>query len=259
MKFVKYLLILTFVFSACKSKKMVADHTGLKEISSRKLVKNHLSNKFNANTLDSKIKVVYTNNRGDRKKRHGFTVRLRIKKDSIIWLRGSKLVTVFKAKITPNTFSYYSPLEKRYFEGDFSLLKKIFGIEINFSQLQDLLIGQSIFKLKGKRFESKIDGKSYKLTPKEQEKLFDVFFKINPNHYKLDQMYLANENKDQSLRIDYNGYTKKEGTYIPIKVMINAAEGEKYTYINLDYRSLEFNKPVSFSYRIPSGYKRIEL
>ena len=128
-----------------------------------------------------------------------------------------------------------------------------------FGQLQDLLIGNSIFEMKGKRFSSEIADNSYKLTPKVQEKLFDVFFKINPKHYKLDQLFLSNDSKDQTLRIDYKKYSKLQKDIIPIRMMINAAEGEYYTWIDMEYRSLKLNEPINVRYRIPSGYKRIDL
>ena len=260
MRFLKYILILSLFFTACKTKQVVVETANVKSIPSRKIVKKHLENAFLANTLDSKIKVRYTNNRGDQRKRHEFTVRLRMKKDSVIWMKGTKVVTAFKVKITPDSFSYYSPLSKEYFEGDFSLLEKMLGVQITFSQLQDLLVGKSIFEMKGKRFSSEVVDNSYRLTPKTQAKLFDVFFKINPNHFKLDQMFLENSKKDQTLRIDYKAYSKLEGEYIPVKMMINATEGEdRYTWIDLTYRSLTLNKPVKLHYRIPSGYKRIEI
>ena len=253
------MIVLLFVFTACKSNKNIVETVSLKNMSSRKIVKKHLENSFEANTLDSKIKVRYTNRRGSLRKRHEFTVRLRMKKDSLIWMKGSKVVTAFKIQITPDSFSFYSPISKEYFEGDYSLLKKILGVELTFSQLQDLLVGKSIFKMKGKKFDSEIDENSYKLTPKVQEQLFDVFFKINPNHYKLDQLFLLNEEKDQSLRIDYQKYSKLQEDYIPTKMMINAMEGEYYTWIQMEYRSLKLNEPINVRYKIPAGYKRIDL
>lgn len=262
MKNIKYLLVLIIAFSACKTQKVATKNTieAIKSESARKIVKKHLASAFTANTLDSKIKVRYTNYREGKRKRHSFTVRLRMKKDSVIWMRGTaKVVTAFKMKITPNSFSFYSPVEKVFYEGDFSVIDRILGVKVSFSQLQDLLTGQSIFELKGKRFDSEIVDQSYKLTPKNQAEIFDVFFKINPQNYKLNQMLLVKEVKDQSLRVDYNAYTKLEENLYPIKVMINATEGEKYTYINMDYRSLTLNKPVNIPYKIPSGYKRIEL
>ena len=202
--------------SACKTNKTVVDASNVKKMNARKIVKNHLKTKFEAKTLESKIKVRYTNYRGLRK-RHQFTVRLRMIKDSVIWMRGNKAITVFKLKITPNSFSYYSPLSKEYFEGDFSLLEKILGVQLNFEQIQNLLLGKSVFEMKGKRFSSEIAENSYKLTPKTQEDLFKVFFKVNPNHFRLDQMFLEHQKKDQTLRIDYNGYLKVDNDLIPKK------------------------------------------
>lgn len=259
MKKLLYIFVLLLMTTACKSNKALVETAELKNMSSRKIVKKHLENKFAANTLDSKIKVRYTNRRASLRKRHEFTVRLRMKKDSLIWMKGTKVVTAFKIQITPDSFSFYSPVSKEYFEGDFSLLKKLLGVELTFAQLQDLLVGKSIFDMKSKRFNSEVDENSYKLTPKIQERLFDVFFKINPKHYKLDQLLLTNDSKEQSLRIDYKKYAKLQEDIIPTRMTINAAEGEYYTWIDMEYRSLKLNEPINVRYRIPSGYKRIEL
>jgi hypothetical protein len=249
-----------FAVASCKSNKATVEVGELKKMPSRKIVKKHLENTFAASTLDSKIRVRYTNNRGDQRKRHEFTVRLRMKKDSLIWMKGTKVVTAFKIQITPDSFSYYSPVSKEYFEGDFSILERLLGVKMTFNQLQDLLVGKSIFDMQGQKFDSEIDGKSYKLTPKVQEQLFNVFFKVNPNHYKLDQLFLESEKKDQTLRIDYNEYAKLKEDYIPTRMMINATEGEDaYTWIYMEYRSLTLNEPLNVRYRVPSGYKRIEL
>ena len=117
MKGFRYIIILVFLISACKTNKTVVDVSNVKKMNAIKVVKNHLKTEFEANTLESKIKVRYTNNRGGLRKRHQFTVRLRMIKDSVIWMRGNKAITVFKAKATPNSFAFYSPVSKEYFEG----------------------------------------------------------------------------------------------------------------------------------------------
>ncbi len=261
MKFFKYIIIAAFFITACKTTKVVIETAALKKMSARKIVKKHNENIFSANTLESKIKVRYTNNRGGQRKRHTFTARLRMKKDSLIWIQGKKsVVSVFKIKITPESFSFYSLVDKVFYEGDYEIIEKMLGIEISFSQLQNLLIGKSIFEMKGKRFKSEIVENSYKLTPKEQEDLFDVFFKINPKNYKLDQMLVKNEVKNETLRIDYNAYSELKNNIIPTKMMINATKGEDaYTWIDMEVRSLKINEPLKVRYKIPSGYKRLEL
>mgnify|MGYP001969625851 CR=1 FL=1 len=233
--------------------------TNVRKMNVQKVVKKHVKTQFTANTLESKIKVYYTNNKGGKKKRQDFTVRLRMIKDSVIWMRATKAITVFKLKITPDSFSYYSPLSKEYFEGDFSLLEQLLGVPMNFQQIQDLLLGKSIFEMKRKRFSAKIVDNSYQLTPKSQEDIFHMFFKVNPMHFKLDQMFLEHQEKDQTLRINYNEYTQVDSDFIPKKMVINSTDQDIFTLINLEYRSLKLNEPIRISYRIPSGYKRIEI
>ena len=54
---------------------------------------------FAANTLDAKIKVNYISFRDEKQKKEDFTVRLRMKKDSLIWIKGTKVLTAFKIKL----------------------------------------------------------------------------------------------------------------------------------------------------------------
>ncbi len=110
MKFVRVFLIFCLMI-ACKSNKPIVDtaSSDIKKLPSRKIVKNHKENSFQSNTLDARLKVIYSNNRKDgKRKRQGLSVRLRILKDSVIWIKGTKVVSAFRAKITPTSFSYYS-------------------------------------------------------------------------------------------------------------------------------------------------------
>ncbi|MDT7831098.1 DUF4292 domain-containing protein [Flavobacteriaceae bacterium S356] len=264
MKNIVRLLLCVLLLASCKTVKNVTDKTNvdIKKLSARKIVRKHLNHKVNINTMAAKMKVLYSNTTKEGKRtRNSFTARLRMQKDSVIWIKANKVITIFRAKITPNSFSFYVsvPKNKHYFEGDYEMLKRMLGVDINFTQLQNMLFGQSIFEMKGKKYSATIEETSYKLTPKIQEKLFDVFFKINANHFKLDQMYLTNEEKEQNLRVDYKGYKLFDKTWLPIGISINAKEGVKYTYMNLDYKSVTINKPISIPYRVPSAYKRLEL
>lgn len=121
MKFLKYFFIIGLVISSCKSKKTITEKTStVKSISSKKVTKKHISANFNRKTIDAKIKVNYENP----KEKISFSMRMKIKKDEVIWLKGTKYITIFKAKITPTKVSYYSPYYKDYFESNFSMLQK---------------------------------------------------------------------------------------------------------------------------------------
>lgn len=257
MKFFRIVLIF-FLVIACKSKSPIVDvgSTDIKKLPARKIVKNHLENSFTSKTLDARLRVLYSDNKGVGKNRKSLSVRLRIIKDSVIWIKGSKVVSAFRAKITPSSFSYYSPITKEFLNGDYTYLKDLLGVEVSFDQLQNMFFGQSIWNLKEQRFESSIEQKSHKLTPKKQKELYSIFFYFYPSNFRLKkQLILDKSNK--MLNISYPGYILKEDEYFPKKIDINATDRDYFTYISMDVKSLEVNKPISTPYRIPDGYKEI--
>ncbi|CAL2107883.1 conserved exported hypothetical protein [Tenacibaculum sp. 190524A02b] len=256
MKLVKFILIFLILFTSCKSSKTASENVGvIKEMSARKVAKKHKSNYFNEKTVDAKLKVNYKGT----KESLGFSVRMKIKKDEVIWLKGTKLITIFKAKITPEKVSFYSPYKRNYFEGDFSMLKKILGTDINFEQLQNMLLGQAMLDVKSQRQNVAIVEKSYQLSPKKQPNLFDAFFYINPSHYKLNKQSLVNSLKDQRLDISYPTYLNKEQVVFPNKITILAKEKTKFTSIDMTVRSVNFNTNLNLDFSIPAGYKEIQL
>ena len=256
MKYFTLLIVLLIGFTSCKSTKKIAENSSvIKEMSARKVAKKHIAANFDEKTIDARLKVNYK----DSKENVGFSVRMKIKKDEVIWLKGTKFITVFKAKITPTKVQFYSPYKKNYFDGDFSMLKKLLGADINFQQLQSMLLGQSLLNVRSEKQEVAINDKSYQLSPKNQPNLFDIFFYVNPSHYKLDKQLLVNTIKNQRLDINYPKYLIKNKELFPEKININAKQNNKFTNIDITTRSVEFNTKLNTDFRLPSGYKEIKL
>lgn len=255
MKYLKYILICTLILVSCKSKKIMIDGSEIKNYSAKKVAKKHVKTFFNKETIDAKLKVNFKNEKED----VSFGVKMKIVKDEVIWLKGTKFITVFKAKITPTSVSYYSPLQKKYFNGDFSMLKELLGVEINFEQLQNLLLGQSLLNVKEEKQTLEIVENSYQLAPEEQSDLFSIFFQINPQHFKLNKQFLIHATKNQRLDILYQKYIEKNGEFFPEKINIKAKGDKKLTTINITIRSVDFNSTLTMPYKIPSGYKEIRL
>ena len=256
MKFFKYLLFTTIVLTACKSsKKMIDDAAIAKELSARKVAKKHMAVNFDKKTVDAKMKVVFDNE----KTKQSLTVSMKMIKDEVIWLRGTKFITVFKAEITPTSVRYYSSFFKNSFEGDFSMIKELLGVEINFEQLQNLFLGQSLQNVKDDKQTVAIENNTYILAPEVQEKLFDIFYTINPAHFKLDNQYLVNAEKNLRLDIAYPSYNLINDEIFPSAVNIKAKDSKRTTTINMEYREVVFDEPVEISFKIPSGYKKLEF
>lgn len=257
MKFIKYFAVFLIVFTACKSKKNLMDTNNsiAVEMSAKKVARKHIAANFDKNTVNAKLKANFDNG----KLNQSISVNLRIIKDEVIWLKGTKFINVFKAKITPENVSFYSPLEKKYFDGDFSMLKKLLGTDINFKQLQNLFLGQSILNVKDEKQQVVVKDNSYVLSPKQQANLFDIFFSVNPAHFKLDKQSVINTAKEQRLDILYPSYKLIDDVIYPTEIKIRAKQPGRFTNLDFTVKSVEFNTDVDTSFSIPNGYKQIRL
>jgi len=256
MRYLKYLFVFILVFTACKTKKYALDNSIIaKEMSAKKVARKHVSANFKKKTISAKFKV----NFNDGSTKESISVYVRIKKDEVIWLKGTKFINIFKAKITPDKVRFYSPIEKKYFEGDFSMLENLLGTKINFQQLQNLFLGQAILDVKNKKQNIALEKNAYVLSPKTQATLFDAFFAVHPGHFKLNQQSIVNTLKNQRLDIKYTSYKLVDDEIIPQQINIILKQENKLTIIDLILRSIELNTKINTSFTVPNGYKRMNL
>ena len=251
-----FVLILFIVASCSSSKKALGTANVAERIAANKVAKKHLAANFNKENLEAKLKVNYT----DESTNQSVTVKLRLQKDSVIWLNATYAgFLVARAKITPTRVSYYEKLNKTYFDGDFVFLKRLLGAEVNFKQLQNILLGQAIVDLDAQDFSGSIESNAHLLVPEKQNPLYDLLFWINPQHFKLDRQALKNSPKNQLLEIFYRGYSEVDGTLFPKEIVIEGKDSEKFTQITIDYRSVVFNVDFSTPFSIPRGYKKVDF
>jgi len=67
------------------------------------------------------------------------------------------------------------------------------------------------------------------------------------------------DNKKSSLTIEYSNYKVIDNNVIPQRVVINAKNKEKELKINLNSKIRRINEEISFPFKIPKGYKKIQL
>lgn len=257
MKFLKFLLIAAVLFSSCSSsKKAVYNTVSIKKMSAKKVARNHVAALLDKQTIEAKLRVVYKSS----KKKQKLTIKLRIEKDKTIWINTTVMgLLVSRAIVTPTSVNYYEKINKTYFKGDFEILKVFLGAEVDFYQLQNLLLGQAVVSLEKTKHKSSVDGNSHLLVPSKQNDILSVLYWVNPVHYKIDQQELISAEKDQLLRINYSKYTSVEGVIFPKTIEVRAKERDTITTIHIEYRSVLFNKELKMPFNIPRSYKRVVL
>jgi hypothetical protein len=151
------------VVVSCKTRDVAAGNGSIKKLSVKEIIKKHDKNKSDFTTLIAKLKVRYK----DPDQSQNISVSMRIAKDEKIWISASLIIPLAKVLITPEKISYYNKIDRTYFEGDFSLLSNWLGTELNFEQIQSLLLGESLYDFNKEKHSASIYDASYLLQPKK--------------------------------------------------------------------------------------------
>lgn len=238
----------------CRSAKSLTSKGTIKEnTSAKQIIKENQKQTANFKTLQAKVKIDYS----EGTKSNGMSVNLRIEKDKAIWL--SAPLGIARAMITPEKVSYYNKLENEYFDGDYSLLSELLGIELDFNKVQNILLGETLFNLSNGTYLASNNEISYVLRPENQQAIFEIFYLFNPGHFKLDSQQLLQPKEKRFLQVDYKVYQMVDKQIVPEVVNIVAVEDNSEMTINLEYKSVSLNDELRFPFEIPSGYKEIQL
>jgi hypothetical protein len=98
----------------------------------------------------------------------------------------------------------------------------------------------------------------YQLQP-ERENFLKRMFLLDAGNFKAIAQQLGQERENRSVTVTYPEYQKIKGQLFPTQIKIIATEGAENTRIDMTFRNIEFNVPVSFPFSIPSGYEEISL
>lgn len=178
-----------------------------------------------------------------------------MEKDKTIWINAT--LGLARAIITPDKVRFYNRINNQYFEGDYTLISNLLGIELNFKKVQSLLLGESLFNLKDGKYTASTNDKSYILQPKEQTALLELFLLLNPSHFKMDSQQLQQPLKKRFLQVDYLVYQDVDKEILPKDIKIIAVEDNEEVIIAMEYKSVSLNEEVRFPFKIPSGFKEI--
>lgn len=210
------------------------------------------TNHIDFNTFSAKIKVQYRDNK---LRNYEFNTFIRIQKDQTIWLsiNASLGFEAFRVLITPDSVKLIDKLAKTVKYHSVEYMKGIAQLPIDFYTLQDLVIGNPVY----------LDS-THITTYRERESSVSLatiggFFKhllsLRKTDYTLLHSKLDDIDPTRSRTADftYNDYEYIEGRLFSTKRLITVAEKIKLD-LSLDYKQVEFDKPLTFPFNIPRNY-----
>ncbi len=254
-KIITVLFLMALV--SCKTQQAVAiaapEAPKTKGVSAEEIIANHYNNKINFATVYIKSNVRFS----DEKQTQNVSAEIKIKKDEQILISVRFLgITMAKALITPAAVSYYEKMNSTYFEGDFSGLSQWLGTDLDFSKIQNMLLGEAFDNLQQGKYALSKGEQGFELADLQSEKTKKNFV-LDTEKFLLKKQEISQPEEDRMIQVSYlERASFNEGT-VPMQVLINALQAKGKTEISFNYNAVSFNEALSFPYSIPNGYKRI--
>jgi len=254
-KYISIVLLISVFITSCKSKSIAVQNSKTEtEIKKdNEVADKHYDNKLNFNTLYIKAGAKYV----DDKQSQNVTAEIKIENNKQILVSVRFLgITMAKALITPTTVSYYEKINGTYYEGDFTSLSKWLGTQLDYSKVQNLLIGEALDDLRESKYTQTIVENLYRLENEKETDIKKAFF-LEPEKYLLKKQEIAQDQQNKKLEIIYSDHKVFDQGTLPSSIEINAIQPKGKTDINLNYNTISFNEELSFPYSVPSGYKKV--
>ena len=201
---------------------------------------------------------------------NSFSVSLRIKKDSIIWMSVSKLgIEGIRILITKDSVKFINRSNSNYFMGDFNYLSTLLNIQLDFEILQSLLVGNSVtFYTEEEKLKAGIDNCKYMLATIRKNKLRKVMEKgkelkepiqsiyMMPETFKISRILFYEFNPERIFDAQYYNFLEIDSTQKFPTEMSFLIKAQKNAAINIKYSKIKLNEEQSFPFKIPENYEQ---
>jgi hypothetical protein len=196
-----------------------------------------------------------------------------MKYDSTMWVSFSPALGIEAARIllTNDSVKFINRLNKKYFEGEYSLLDSLLNTTIEFSILQSMLIGNDLTQYDVNKYRASIDGGLYRITIQERKKI-KQFLKsdetdtkvlvqniwLDPDNFRVRRVDLKelNSGDDKKLEVVYNEYVQVGDQQFPDKITITISS-QKSIVIDVKFIKVEVDEKVDFPFKIPGKYENL--
>jgi hypothetical protein len=270
--YMAFLCSFLLLFS-CTSRKKIVLNNGkciLDFKNAKTLTTNLKSNEFKFDRLKAKLSIDAVIDSSS----NTFSMALRIKKDSVIWMSLSKLgIEGARMLITKDSVKFINTIKKQYFSGDFNFLSQYLNTELDFDAIQSLLIGNSItFYDEAEKIKPGIGNCQYTLGTIRKFKLRKVMGKgkelkdavqsiyLIPETFKIARILFYDFNPDRRFDAQFGAFAvpeKSNNQLFPYK-MNYSIQAQKNVSIAIDYEKIQLDEELSFPFKIQDNYERME-
>lgn len=266
------LIFILLVAISCKTRKSTQHVENLevrpmKDRSVDELMDKLDSSAFKAEWMNAKASV--TTKQED--KENSFTIHLRARKDSAIWISVTPLLGIEAARvfITKDSILVLDRINNKYRATTMEYINRLLQMKVNFEIVQSLLTGNFFaYKKNENKFNSVyMEEKYYILSSLNKHKLKRSLEEKDPNkpviqdcyvdtNYRITKVSVEDQKINKTLNSDYSDFRLTDAGLFPYK-SVTKITAEKNFEITIDYSKVEVGEIQEFPFTIPASYERI--
>ena len=237
------------IFSSCTTVSRTNSSVRVKKKSIAFLLKKLDQNKIDYTWFATKAKLKYE---GEGKKVL-FSAIIRMQKDSLIWVKLKKMnVEGLRMRITPQSIELLNRQESTYTFRPFSSFKEEFGVDLNFSDLQDLLIGNPVL-YKERKLLASTENNCYLIkSPESEKEVLKIL--LRAADFRIKELRGSEDNN--RIQIVYDTYEKVNEQTIPLQKDIQVESATASVFLQMTYSKIELNEVQKVSFKVPDTYRK---
>jgi len=204
---------------------------------------------LNFNFLKAKSKIVWKT----AKDQDTYTVDIRMKRDSIIWVNISQSgFTGATGLFSKDLVQFYQKINGEYYRMNYDSLSTKMGFKVDYGILQSLIVGNQPFK----KNNSRVIRENENIILKQQEGRINIDNMVGPNR-KLKKLLLNDVPTNNKMTMDFEEFTELNQVLFPFSSQINLDVKDKNnvnvnTLITIKYSKVELlDTPLEFPFRVP--------
>lgn len=185
-----------------------------------------------------------------------YSVDIRVKKDSIIWVNISQSgLTGATGLFGQDRVQFYQKISGEYYNLTYDSLSTMMGFRIDYRMLQSLIVGNQPFK----KNNSRVIRENENIIIKQDSGRIKIDNMVGPNR-KLKKLLVRDEPSSNKLTLDFEEFTNLNQVIFPFSSQItldvkNKDDKRVKTVIQIKYSKVELlETPLEFPFRIPAKF-----
>lgn len=196
-----------------------------------------------------------------------FKTSVRIKSDSVVnTLITYARIPVVSALITKDSMTVTNKRDKCYVNESLDYIRKSFGVNFEYRNLEELLLGLPVGYQPGERYFQDNDPYSYttcshrkreiRKNERSDEKDIITFYTLSNDLTTLNSMRIESMEDTTVIDIFYKEREWVDGAYLPMTVEVQVHAPKNEIFLKLEYKKTRLNVPEQIYFVIPESYER---